>query len=94
MYKIIESVGSGKTQKLIKYAKMVGAAVVCSNPRAMQQKAHAYGISGVRFYSYEDLAYEPELLDDTPYVIDDLDKYVKFIIPNRDKFIGFTMNKE
>ena len=94
MYKIVESVGSGKTQKLIKYAKLTNCAVVCSNPRAMQQKAHAYGVSGVRFYSYEDLAYEPEVLDDTPYVIDDLDKFIKLIIPNANNFVGFTMNKE
>ena len=60
----------------------------------MQQKAHAYGVSGVRFYSYEDLAYEPELLDDTPYVIDDLDKFVKLVVPHQNNFIGFTMNKE
>ena len=54
MYRIIDGRGSGKTSRLMLLAKENNAALVCSNPRAMEAKAHAYGIVGIDFMSYED----------------------------------------
>ena len=54
MYRIIDGRGSGKTSRLMLLAKENGATLVCSNPRAMEAKAHAYGIVGIDFMSYAD----------------------------------------
>ena len=52
MYRIIDKKASGKTRKLMEIAKENKAIFVCSNPRAMEAKAHAYGIVGIDFIDY------------------------------------------
>ena len=52
MYRIIKGRGTGKTHELMELAKMTGAAIACSNPKGMEQKALAYGITGINFISY------------------------------------------
>ena len=52
MYRIIDGRGSGKTSRLMLIAKENNATFVCSNPRAMEAKAHAYGIVGINFLDY------------------------------------------
>ena len=47
MYRIIDSRGSGKTSRLMLLAKENDAAIACSNPAAMRQKAYAYGITAL-----------------------------------------------
>ena len=47
MYRIIDNKSSGKTHQLMEIAKANHAVFVCSNPRAMEAKAHAYGIVGI-----------------------------------------------
>ena len=52
MYRIIDNKSSGKTHQLMEIAKANNAVFVCSNPRAMEAKAHAYGIGGIEFVDY------------------------------------------
>ena len=61
MYRIVDGRGTGKTSRLMLLAKDIGATIVCSNPHAMEQKAHAYGITGINFISMESLPPKDEL---------------------------------
>ena len=54
MYRIIDGRGSGKTSRLLLLAKENNATVICANPKAMETKAHAYGLVGINFISYRD----------------------------------------
>ena len=49
MYRIIDGRGTGKTARLMERAKESHARIACNNPKAMEQKAHAYGIVGIDF---------------------------------------------
>ena len=49
MYRIIEGRGTGKTSRLMLFAKENNAIFVCGNPDAMRYKAKAYGIDSVNF---------------------------------------------
>lgn len=87
MYRIIDSRGSGKTSQLILLAKETGAAIACSNPMAMEVKAHAYGIMGVNFISYDDaLHYQGDLM------IDELELFTSYIMYG--KLVGYTLSEE
>jgi hypothetical protein len=55
MYRIIDGRSTGKTGRLMLLAKETGAKIACLNPKAMAQKAYAYGIIGIDFISYSDL---------------------------------------
>ena len=44
--------GTGKTRKLLVYAKKENAIVICQNAAAMQRKALAYEILGLEIYDY------------------------------------------
>ena len=55
MYRIVNGRGTGKTLQLMLLAKETGGAIACMNPSAMQQKAYAYGLTGIDFISYSDL---------------------------------------
>lgn len=90
MYRIIDSRGSGKTSRLILLAKATGAAIACSNPNAMRQKAHAYGIVGIDFISYHDAAtpgYNRKVL------IDEIEMFMQYILGHQ-KLIGYTLSNE
>ena len=50
MYRIIDGRGTGKTSRLMIIAKENNAVFVCSNTKAMEVKAHAYGLTGILFY--------------------------------------------
>ena len=51
---IVGGRSTGKTRKLLELAKEKDALVICRNPAAMQAKAHAYGIFGLKFAGYGD----------------------------------------
>ena len=93
MYRIIGGRGTGKTNQLMLLAKESGATIVCSNPRAMQQKSHAYGITGIDFISYGE--FTPELVkeDDKTYLIDELEEYLSFLFGSK-RITGYTMSEE
>ena len=76
MYQIIDSRGSGKTSRLMLLAKENNGILVCSNPYAMENKAHAYGLTGFDIISYSD--YFHHNYDQEKMVfVDELDNYIK-----------------
>ena len=74
MFRIIDSRSSGKTSRLMLLAKETNSAIACSNPRAMREKAYAYGITGINFIPYSDL-FEGKYNDNV--LIDELEEFVK-----------------
>ena len=92
MYRIIDSRGSGKTSRLMLLAKENDAAIACSNPAAMRQKAYAYGITGIDFISYNDLidGWEGNVF------IDELEVFVKYFLGlgYDTKVKGYTLSNE
>lgn len=87
MVKFIGPNSSGKTKNLILSAKEKGATIACSNPRALQQKSHAYGIMGVNFISYDEaLHYQGNLM------IDELELFTNYVMYG--KLIGYTLSEE
>lgn len=88
MYRIIDNKSSGKTRQLMEIAKENNAIFVCSNPRAMEAKAHAYGIVGIEFISYF------EFLDgDQPanYVVDEIENLLHYIFGMNKTLTGYTL---
>ena len=51
---VIGGRGIGKTRKIMELAKEKNAIVICKNPAAMERKAAAYGIFGLKFIGYSD----------------------------------------
>lgn len=90
MYRIIDTRGSGKTSRLMLLAKEQNAVLACSNPYAMQQKALAYGISGIEFISYEDLINKKYY--GSNIMIDELENFVKYQLSG--KLVGYTISNE
>lgn len=93
MYRIISGRSTGKTSQLMLIAKEQHALFICSNPSAMIYKAHAYGIAGIDFISYEEFfsSYKEEWAG-RPYVIDEIELAMKYCA-GRD-FIGYTLSNE
>ena len=96
MYRIIESRGTGKTSRLMLLAKENNGTIVCSNPKAMEQKAHAYGIVGINFISYSDFL-DSKGMDFGKYYIDELEmfsNYAAALYAGHGKFDGYTLSNE
>ena len=91
MYRIIDSRSSGKTSRLMLLAKENGAKIACSNPGAMRQKAHAYGITGLEFIPYSDLFNGATDFDDK-VMIDEVEVLLHSYIDG--KLIGYTLSNE
>ncbi len=81
MYRIIDGRGTGKTSRLMLLAKENNAIIVCGNPKAMEQKAHAYGIVGIDFYSYSDLLNHNLTNEHRPIYIDEIERFIKYVDP-------------
>jgi hypothetical protein len=90
MYRIIDSRSSGKTSRLMLLAKETGAAIACSNPQAMRQKAYAYGITGINFIPYSELFTGQYDMDNV--LIDEIEIFVSNYIDG--KLIGYTLSNE
>ena len=90
MYRIIEGRGTGKTRKLMEIAKENKAIFVCSNPRAMEAKAHAYGIVGINFIDYftflDDKGKEP-----ANYVVDEIEMLLHYMFGMNRNLTGYTL---
>ena len=91
MYRIIDDRGSGKTGRLMLLAKETGAKIACNNPRAMQQKAYAYGITGIDFIPYSDL-FHGAIDSNDKVMIDELELFVKAYIDGQ--LTGYTLSKD
>ena len=90
MYRIIDNKASGKTRKLMEIAKENKAIFVCSNPRAMEAKAHAYGIVGINFIDYftflDDKGKEP-----ANYVVDEIEMLLHYMFGMNRNLTGYTL---
>ena len=96
MYRIIDGRGSGKTSRLMLIAKENNALFVCNNPSAMQQKAHAYGITGIEFISYYDFITIDKWRDtdpQIPVVIDEAEALMKYMNPYFE-LIGYSISED
>ena len=90
MYRIIDSRSSGKTSRLMLLAKETGSKIACSNPKAMQEKAYAYGITGVDFIPYSDLF--TMKYDHDKILIDEVESLLHNYTDGR--LIGYTLTNE
>ena len=91
MIRIIDGRGTGKTSRLMLLAKENNALFVCANPNAMKAKAMAYGITGIRFVSFEDflrLNYDEK---ETKVVIDEVEGLVNEVITPLN-LVGYTLS--
>lgn len=90
MYRIINNKASGKTRQLMEIAKENKSIFVCSNPRAMEAKAHAYGIIGIEFIDYftflEDKVKEP-----SNYVVDEIEMLLHYMFGMNRNLTGYTL---
>lgn len=90
MYRIIDNKASGKTRKLMEIAKENKAIFVCSNPRAMEAKAHAYGIVGIEFIDYftflDNKGKEP-----ANYVVDEIEMLLHYMFGMNRNLTGYTL---
>lgn len=96
MYRIIEGRGTGKTSRLMLLAKENNGTIVCSNPKAMEQKARAYGIIGINFISYSDFLNSTGM-DLGNYYIDELEMFIQHAVQyyaGRGNFDGYTLSLE
>lgn len=96
MYRIIDGRGTGKTSRLMLIAKENNAVFVCSNTKAMETKAHAYGFTGILFMSYYEFN---EVIRGKGYldrnvVIDDLENYINYTISPTFKLVGYSISEE
>ena len=95
---IVGGRGTGKTRKLLEYAKEKNVAVVCRSPAAMARKAEAYGIIGLRFISYGELIAANNIYqdDDTqiiePFVVDEINDFLTELFGG--PCIGFTQTED
>ena len=66
------------------------AVFVCSNPRAMEAKAHAYGIVGIEFIDYftflDDRGKEP-----ANYVVDEIEMLLHYMFGMNRNLTGYTL---
>lgn len=94
MTRIIEGRGTGKTKRLMEFAKENGAVFVCGNPAAMEVKAHGYGIIGLNFMSYSH--YLSNFLrgqGEKKIVIDELETFLA-LYSGSSPIIGYTISEE
>ena len=90
MYQVIDIRGSGKTSRLMLLAKENNGVLVCANPYAMENKAHAYGLTGFDIISYSDY-FNHNYEYGKMVFIDELDVYVKSLDNN---LSGYSLSIE
>lgn len=96
MIRIIDDRSTGKTGRLMLLAKDTGALFVCGNPYAMKEKAHAYGITGIDFISYNDFLDSKKWKGEhgkQPVVIDEMEAMVRYQNPNLN-VIGYSISED
>ena len=75
-------------------AKENNAIFVCSNPRAMEYKAKAYGVNGLHFISYGEFLNESIMSREGNYVIDELECFIKDAFFYNGQLIAYTLSEE
>ena len=89
MYRIIDNRATGKTSRLMLLAKENDGIIVCKDPRAMQEKAYCYGITGIDFISYSQFEFTHRF--NKPVFIDEIDMLLQY--KNRE-IQGYTISNE
>ena len=89
MYRIIDNRATGKTSRLMLLAKENDGIIVCKDPRAMQEKAYRYGITGIDFISYSQFDFNYRY--NKPIFIDEIDMLLQY--KNRE-IQGYTISNE
>lgn len=91
MYKEIGVRGNGKTRRLLEYASKNKSIVVCSMPKAMEEKAREYGIENIECISYSTFLDVRHKLKGQTIVIDEIEGLLERL--NVD-IIGYTLGVE
>ena len=89
MYRIIDNRATGKTSRLMLLAKENDGIIVCKDPRAMQEKAYRYGITGIDFISYSQFDFNYRY--NKPVFIDEIDMLLQY--KNRE-IQGYTISED
>ena len=94
---IVRENSSGKTKELLMFAKENDLLVICRDAAAIERKAQAYGIYGLGFISYEEIArnnriYNGSLELNVPFVVDEVESFLSFLFANDCR--GFTQTVE
>ena len=92
MNRIIDGRSTGKTSRLMLLAKENNGIIVCHSPRALREKAYAYGITGIDYLSYADFI---DLMITTqihrPIYIDELDNFLLLLNNN---IQGYSLSED
>ena len=91
MIRIIDGRGTGKTSRLLLLAKEYDALFVCANPEAMEVKANAYGINGIKFIDYYRFLRDGDI-ENNNIVIDELEQLVQYCLLGSQHLIGYTLS--
>lgn len=90
---------SGKTRKIMELAKEKNAIIICKNPAAMERKAAAYGIFGLKFMSYSDILMNLRadyaggaIYPDENFVIDEVKDFMEYLLASN--CVGFTQTED
>lgn len=101
---IIGPNSSGKTRKLLEFAKANNYLVICRDRGSMERKAQAYGLYGISFMDYltaaqsialgdnDFFANDQDLFNADGFVVDEIDKFMKVLIST--PMMGFTQTQE
>ena len=97
MYRIIEGRGTGKTRRLMEEAKKCQGTIVCYNPKAMEEKAKAYGIVGITFISYTEFLGHGRGREAGTFFIDEMECFARAAVAYSGvlgNFGGYTLSLE
>lgn len=96
MLRIIDSQSTGKTRKLLTYAKENNCTVICSIPGRMKDKAQRYNLGYVDCMSYEAFLneYKEGTLPAGNYVVDELEKLFSLMFINGAVLSGYDITTD
>ena len=85
---------TGKTRKIMELAKEKNAVVICKNPAAMERKAAAYGIFGLKFHGYDEMTtlFHEDMLSEDDFVVDEVTEFLSYFFAA--KCVGFTQTED
>lgn len=93
MYTFIGGRGTGKTYKLLEVANETKGVIICSNPRAMREKARSWGFTEIKdFLSYQEK--ESITMDTNSLYIDNLEKFIQEDMGWRLKGYTYTIEED
>lgn len=93
MLRILDSQSTGKTRKLLTYAKENNCTVICPIPGRMKDKAQRYELGYIDCMSYEEFlnAYTEGTLPAGNYVVDELEKLFSMMFRNGAVLSGYDI---